>query len=198
MTVANIIALHQTNIVRLLAYSSIAHMGYLLLGLVGGQHLGVTGVYLYGWVYLFMNLGAFSVVIALSKTLGSDDIDAYAGLARRSPLSAGLLALFLISLAGLPPTAGFVAKFYVFLAAFQSGWHWLVALAALNSVISAAYYFKILHAMYFKTSTDEKPLVIDTSERLALAAASFFTLFLGLLPHFFVSTAQALSVVPKP
>jgi NADH-quinone oxidoreductase subunit N len=138
------------------------------------------------------------VVIAISRTLGSDEINAYAGLARRAPGTAALLTLFLVSLAGLPPTAGFIAKFYVFLGSFQSGWIWLVALAAVNSVISAAYYFRILHAMYFKTSSDDKPLTIDSSERLTLAATSFFTLFLGLAPHFFVRSVQALSVMPKP
>src|SRR5205823_3794081 len=160
--------LQQTNVIRLLAYSSIAHMGYLLLGLVGGGELGVTGAYLYGWVYLFMNLGAFAVVISLSKSLGSDDISAYAGLGQRAPVMAALLTLFLVSLAGIPPTAGFVAKFYVFLAAFQSGWIWLVALGALNSVISVAYYFKIVQQMYFRPASGTAPLPLGASERLTL------------------------------
>jgi NADH-quinone oxidoreductase subunit N len=198
MTLANIIGLQQTNIIRLLAYSSIAHMGYLLLGLVGGGDLGITGVYLYGWVYLFMNLGAFAVVISLSNVLGSDDISAYAGLAKRSPLMAGLLTLFLVSLAGIPPTAGFIAKFYVFLAAYQGGFIWLIILAALNSVISVGYYFKIVHWMYFKPAQSNQPIVLGSSERLTLAATSFFTLFLGLAPQFFVTTAQAFTVLPKP
>jgi len=198
MTVGNIIGLQQTNIVRLLAYSSIAHMGYLLLGLVGGGDLGVTGAYMYGWVYLFMNMGAFAVVISLSKTLGSDELPAYAGLAKRSPLMAALLTLFLISLAGIPPTAGFIAKFYVFLAAYQAGWKWLVVLGAFNSVISAGYYFKIIHQMYFRAPAETQPLNLALSERLTLAATSFFTLFLGLAPQIFVVTAQAFSVAPKP
>jgi NADH-quinone oxidoreductase subunit N len=198
MTIANIVALQQTNIIRLLAYSSIAHMGYLLMGLVGGNDLGITGVYLYGWVYLFMNLGVFGIVISLAKTLGSDEISAYAGLAKRAPFLAALLTVFLISLAGLPPTAGFVAKFYVFLSAFQSGWIWLVALAAVNSVISVAYYFRIVHQMYFRQATSDAPIALATSERLTLAATSFVTIFLGLAPQYFVTTAQALSVTIKP
>jgi NADH-quinone oxidoreductase subunit N len=197
MTIGNIIGLQQTNIIRLLAYSSIAHMGYLLLGLVGGGELGVTGAYMYGWVYLFMNLGAFAVVISLSKTLGSDDLTAYAGLAKRSPLTAALLTLFLLSLAGIPPTAGFIAKFYVFLAAYQSGWVWLVALGALNSVISVAYYFKIIHQMYFRQPVGTQPLDFDLSERLTLAATSFFTIFLGVAPQFFVATLQGFNALPK-
>jgi NADH-quinone oxidoreductase subunit N len=198
MTVANAIGLWQTNVVRLLAYSSIAHMGYLLLGLVGAGDLGIASTYLYGWVYLFMNLGAFAIVIIVSRSLGSDELSAYAGLARRSPYLAALLTLFLISLAGLPPLAGFVAKFYVFLAAFRSGWTWLVALGALNSVISVAYYFKIVHWMYLRTAPDQRPITLAASERFTLAATSFFTLFLGLAPQFFVTTAQAFSLVAKP
>jgi NADH-quinone oxidoreductase subunit N len=198
MTIGNIIGLQQSNVIRLLAYSSIAHMGYLLLGLVGGGDLGLTGAYLYGWVYLFMNLGAFAIVISLSKSLGSDDLSAYAGLAKRSPLTAALLTLFLVSLAGIPPTAGFIAKFYVFLAAFQSGWVWLVALAALNSVISVAYYFKIIHQMYFRPPAGTQPLEVGLSGRLTLAVTSFVTLLLGVAPQYFVQAVQKLTVMPKP
>jgi NADH-quinone oxidoreductase subunit N len=192
MTIGNIIGLQQTHIVRLLAYSSIAHMGYLLLGLVGNGELGITGVYMYGWVYLFMNLGAFAVVISLSKSLGGDDLQAYAGLARRAPWMAALMAFFLVSLAGIPPTAGFIAKFYVFLAAFDGGWVWLVALAAFNSVISVGYYFRVIHYMYLRPATSTEPLTIGASDRLTLAATSFFTLAVGIAPQFFVSSAQAL------
>ncbi len=198
MTVANMIALHQTHIVRLLAYSSIAHMGYLLLGLVAGQQLGVTGAYMYGWIYLFMNLGAFAVVIVVSRSLGSDELSAYAGLARRSPFMAALMTLFLVSLAGLPPTAGFIAKFYVFMAAYQSGWKWLVALAALNSVISAAYYFRVLYWMYFRAPTNDVEMSLKSSQRLTLALTSGFTILLGVAPQFFIRTIQSLSILPKP
>lgn len=197
MTIGNIIGLQQTNVIRLLAYSSIAHMGYLLLGVIGGGMLGVTGVYLYAWIYLFMNLGAFGVVIIVSNAVGSTTLPAYAGLAKRSPMLAALLTLFLVSLAGLPPTAGFVAKFYVFAAAFQSGWKWLVLAGALNSVISVGYYFKILHAMYFQSPSSTAPIALGTSERVTLAATSFFTLFLGLFPGLFLSCVQGLSIV-KP
>jgi NADH-quinone oxidoreductase subunit N len=199
MTLGNIIGLQQTHIVRLLAYSSIAHMGYLLLGLVSGDALGMTGVYLYAGTYLFMNLGAFAVVICLSKSLGSDELSAYAGLGKRSPGIAALLAFFLISLTGVPPTAGFIAKYYVFQAAFQSGWLWLVLLAAVNSVISAAYYFRIIRWMYFQEPASEQPLPpLGSRERLVLAATSFFTLSVGLAPQFFIGTVQAFLVVPKP
>ena len=150
MTIANVIGLQQTNVVRLLAYSSIAHMGYLLLGLIAGGTTGISSVYFYGGAYLFMNLGAFAVVICLANALRSSDLSAFAGLGKRAPLLSALFALFLVSLAGVPPTVGFVAKFYIFWAAFNAGWTWLVVLAAVNSVISVGYYFKILRAMYFE------------------------------------------------
>jgi NADH-quinone oxidoreductase subunit N len=198
MTIANLLGLRQTNILRLLAYSSIAHMGNIMLGLVSGTEMGINGVYLYSWIYLFMNLGAFAIVINLSKALESDEISAYGGLSKRAPALAALMAFFLISLMGIPPTAGFIAKYYVFQAAYQSGWVWLVLLAALNSVISAAYYFKIIHQMYFVDSTSNEPIRLATSERVALAATSFFTIALGVVPQCFVAAAQALNFLPKP
>jgi len=184
MTVANLIGLQQTNVVRLLAYSSIAHMGYILLGLVAGGPAGISSVYLYGGVYLFMNLGAFAVVICLSNALQSNDLSAYAGLGKRAPLLSALFVLFLVSLAGIPPTAGFIAKFYVFSAAYNAGWIWLVLVAAVNSVISVGYYFKILRAMYFVPSSSDAPIPINLSTRLTLAVTSFVTIFLGVLPQY--------------
>ncbi len=196
MTVANLIGLQQTNVVRLLAYSSIAHMGYLLLGLVAGGPAGIASVYLYGWIYLFMNLGAFTVVICLSNVLQSSDLSAYAGLAKRSPLLSILFVLFLISLAGIPPTAGFIAKFYIFSAAYHAGWIGLVLIASANSVIAVGYYFKIIHVMYFKPPVSEAPLVVSLPYRLVLGITSFVTLFLGLAPQAGFATAEKL--VNKP
>lgn len=198
MTTANLIALQQTNIIRLLAYSSIAHMGYLLLGLVGGEQGGISGVYLYGLAYLLMNLGAFAVVIALSGQLASDDLSAYAGLAHRAPGIAALLTLFLASLAGIPPTVGFLAKFYVFLAAFQAGWVWLVALAALNSVISVAYYFKIVHWMYFKPAASSTPAAPGFGESLAVGLAAALTIAIGVAPQYVLPWTQRLAIGPHP
>ena len=193
MTIANVIGLQQTNVVRLLAYSSIAHMGYLLLGLVASSTMGLSSVYIYGWVYLFMNLGAFAVVICLGNETGSNDLSSYAGLAKRAPFVSALLVIFLISLAGLPPTAGFIAKFYVLSAAFQSHWTWLVLAASANSVISIGYYFKILHAMYFQKPVDETPIKMPMSTRFTLAATSFFTLFLGIFPQIYLVKSQSLA-----
>jgi len=196
MTVANLIGLQQTNVVRLLAYSSIAHMGYMLLGLIAGGATGIASVYFYGGAYLFMNLGAFAVVICLANALHSNDLSAFAGLGKKAPLLSALFVLFLVSLAGVPPTVGFVAKFYIFWAAFSAGWTWLVVLAAVNSVISVGYYFKILRAMYFQPPASEAPVAMNLPMRLTLAVTSFVTLFVGLFPQ--VGFAKAVRLAPRP
>ncbi len=199
MTIGNVIGLQQTNVIRLLAYSSIAHMGYLLLGLVAATTMGLSSVYIYGWVYLFMNLGTFAIVIALSNAMGSTEISSYAGLARRAPRVSALLVLFVLSLAGIPPTAGFFAKFYVFAAAFDAQWKWLVVIAAVNSLISVGYYFKILHAMYFQAPTETSDVELTSSSLLTLGATSFFTLAIGFAPQFFLGRSQFLAetVIPR-
>jgi NADH-quinone oxidoreductase subunit N len=196
MTVANVIGLKQTNVVRLLAYSSIAHMGYLLLGLVAGGSMGTSSVYLYGWIYLFMNMGAFAVVITLSNALQSNELSAYEGLAKRSPFLSALFLLFLISLAGIPPTAGFIAKFYVFSAAYNAGWFWLVLVAAANSVIAVGYYFKILHAMYFKAPVSDSPIPVTMPSRFVLGITSFVTICLGVWPQVGFSKIERLLTKP--
>jgi len=196
MTVGNIIGLQQTNVVRLLAYSSIAHMGYIFLGLIAGTSAGASSVYFYGWIYLFMNLGAFAVVVCISNAMGSSELSSYRGLGKRAPLLSGLLVLFLLSLAGIPPTAGFVAKFYVFSAAYDAGWVWLVIVAAINSVISVGYYFKILHAMYFQAPATDSPVELDLSARLALWLASGVTLLVGIYPQYMMARTQMLASTP--
>ncbi len=208
MTIANVIGLQQRNVVRLLAYSSIAHMGYVLLGVVAGGTSGLLSIYIYGWIYLFMNLGAFAIVICLSRVQHSSDLSAYEGLAKRSPILSALLVLFLVSLAGLPPTAGFVAKFYVFAAIYEAGRLPLLLIAAVNSVIAVGYYFKILHAMYFKEPNFQGDIRLPLSTRFVLAVTSFVTLFWGLAPQAGVAhlkkfiqqppAQQAVSETPQP
>jgi NADH-quinone oxidoreductase subunit N len=171
--------------------------------LVAGGPMGNSSVYFYAFVYLFMNLGAFGVVVCLANALESSDLSAFAGLGKKSPLLSALFVLFLVSLAGVPPTAGFVAKFYVFWAAFNAGWTWLVILAAINSVISVGYYFKILRAMYFQAPTSAAPVPMNLPIRLTLAATSFVTLFLGLAPQLGFTAADKLAnnpalVAPAP
>ncbi|HSN75094.1 MAG TPA: NADH-quinone oxidoreductase subunit N [Anaerolineae bacterium] len=151
MTLGNLAALRQTSLKRMLAYSSIAHAGYALVGLVPGTSQGVSAVLFYMVTYLFMNLGAFAVVTALER-LGENDVlnGHFAGLADRRPALAAAMAIFMFSLAGIPPFAGFFAKFFVFSAAMVDGWGWLVLIGVVNSVISAFYYLGITVQMYFR------------------------------------------------
>lgn len=158
MTLGNLAALRQTSLKRMLAYSSIAHAGYALVGLVPGTSQGVSAVLFYMVTYLFMNLGAFAVVTALER-LGENDVlnGRFAGLADRRPALAAAMAIFMFSLAGIPPFAGFFAKFFVFSAAMVDGWGWLVLIGVVNSVISAFYYLGITVQMYFRKAEEAHP-----------------------------------------
>ena len=155
MTLGNLAALRQTSLKRLLAYSSIAHAGYALVGLVPGTSQGVSAVLFYMVTYTFMNLGAFAVVTALER-LGENDVlnGRFAGLADRQPALAAAMAIFMFSLAGIPPFAGFFAKFFVFSAAMAEGWGWLVLIGVVNSVISAFFYLGITVQMYFRKEAE--------------------------------------------
>lgn len=148
MTIGNLAAYKQTNVKRLLAYSSIAHAGYLLLGFVVMHGSGLMAMLFYMAVYVFMNLGAFLCVIAVTENGGGEDISDFRGLGWRSPFLAMCMAAFLFSLTGLPPLAGFVGKVYLFAALVDQGWVWLSVVAALNSAVSLYYYLKVVKAMY--------------------------------------------------
>jgi NADH-quinone oxidoreductase subunit N len=153
MTLGNLAAILQNNLKRLLAYSSIAHAGYLLMGVVAGGTEGFSSVTLYAGVYVLMNLGAFSVVVAVEGATGSEDLKDWKGLGRKAPLLALCMAVFLFSLVGLPPTAGFVGKLYLFAALLKHGGDWFVVLAVVgivNSVVSLYYYARVLKAMYLE------------------------------------------------
>lgn len=148
MTVGNLIALAQKEVKRLLAYSSISHAGYALIGVVAFSHLGIVSVIFYLIAYVLTNLLAFGVVAIVGKVTGSDEYTAYNGLSRRNaPLALAMLAGFL-SLAGMPPFAGFIAKFYIFLAAIQAGWIWLALVGVLNSIVGLYYYLNIMKHVY--------------------------------------------------
>ena len=190
MTGGNLIAVVQTNIKRMLAYSAIAHAGYLLLGMAAGVRSGPAILY-YLLGYAFTNLGAFSVVIALERRgeVGNQISD-FRGLAARQPLLAGAMAIFLLSLAGVPPLAGFVGKFYIFSEALHQGYVGLVIIAVLNSVISAYYYFYVLVAMYMQEGGVE---VERVSARPALVAAiglaALATILIGVYPQPYIASA---------
>jgi NADH-quinone oxidoreductase subunit N len=152
MTVGNLAALRQTNLKRLLAYSSIAHAGYLLVGVAAGGSLGASAVLFYLLAYTLMNVGAFAVVIAVGRwdttTEKAVTLDSLAGLAYRKRWLAAAMALFMLSLAGVPPLVGFLAKFYIFSAAVQAGLTWLAIIGVINSVVSAYYYLRVVVMMY--------------------------------------------------
>ena len=156
MTVGNITALRQDNIKRVLAYSSIAHAGYALVGFTAGNGTGTAGILFYMLSYAFMNIGAFAIVILVSKKGETNgNVSDFAGLGFKRPLLALVMTLFLFSLAGVPPAAGFIGKFYLFSGAIQKGYIWLAVIGVLNSAASVYYYLRIMVYMYFKESTED-------------------------------------------
>ena len=193
MTIGNLVAIAQANLKRMLAYSTIAHMGYLLIGPVVGSQLGVAAVLFYSLTYALMTIGAFGMVILLQRgTVRGDQIDDFTGLAQKSPLSAAVMLLFLLSLTGIPPTAGFVGKFYLFAAAVEAGYIWLVLIAVVNSAISLFYYMRVVVAMYMR-DLPPQGLALSTSStlRVALLLAAAGTLLLGIFPGPILEFARA-------
>ena len=183
MTVGNFVAIPQKNVKRLLAYSTISQAGYILVGFVGAPAAGMSAVVFYLLVYTLTNLAAFAVVIAFSEIVGSDQLEDYSGLARRQPLLGLAFALALLSLAGIPPLGGFVGKIFLFSAAMQEGYLWLVIVAALNSVVSLYYYLLVLRRMYISEPARNYPRGIVSLPLKAVLAVSIAGIFwLGILP----------------
>jgi len=187
MTIGNITAVSQSNIKRFLAYSSIAQAGYILMGMAVFSHLGRDAVLIYLFAYVLTNLGAFTVVTLVGEETQSNSLDAYAGLSQRSPAAAALLAVFLLSLAGLPPLAGFIGKYYVFAAAIQGKFITLTVVAAINSVIAAYYYFRIIRLMYLAPAAGPAFVSRDKALMTALWALFLGVLALGVFPGFFIT-----------
>ena len=192
MTFGNLVAIQQQNIKRLLAYSSISQVGYILLGVVslGPASIGQAGVLIYLLAYLFTNLGAFAAVVAFSHITRSDNIADYAGLVRRSPLLALALVVFFMSLAGIPPTGGFVGKLFVFGAAVQAGFYALAIAGVLNSVVSLYYYFAIVRRMFFAPPRDASPLPLSSSLAFTVLATMLLTLAIGIYPQPLIDLAN--------
>lgn len=197
MTVGNVLALVQKNIKRLLAYSSIAHAGYILIGVVALSQLGLTSVVFYLIAYLITNLAAFGIVVTFSQVVGSDEISAYSGLSRRKPWLALAMMVAFLSLAGMPPLAGFVAKVFVFAAAVKVGLIWLAFIGVLNSIVGLYYYLTVLKYVYlFRSDDEDKPLNISRSYAIALSVLIFGIILVGTLfgPWFNISTKIASSL----
>jgi len=193
MTIGNFAALTQTNLKRMLAYSSIAHAGYILVALAARSDIGTAAAMFYLAGYAFMNIGAFAVVIHISgKGERNLKIDDLAGLARRQPVTAAMMTIFLLSLIGVPLTGGFFGKFYIFRAALDSNLVWLTVLGLLNSAVAAYYYLRLLVVMYMyepgEVSNNLEPLTFGLRAALTLSAIGTFVL--GILPGALVSFAQ--------
>jgi NADH-quinone oxidoreductase subunit N len=200
MTVGNLLALPQTNIKRLLAFSSVAHAGYVLIGVIALTELGVASVVFYLAAYILTNLLAFGIVMAFSRVTGLDDITDYAGMSRRNPgLALMMLAAFL-SLAGMPPFGGFVAKVVVFAAGIQAGYVWLVVIGILNSVIGVYYYLNVMKYVYLYRMPDQDeekhPVPLTRPYTIALVVLVFGVILIGTLfaPWFSWSDAAALNL----
>jgi len=182
MTLGNVMAIPQKNIKRLLAYSSIAHAGYALIGVAALSELGIASVVLYLIVYVITNLAAFGAVAAFWRVSGSDQISDYAALSRRSPKLALIMLVTFLSLAGMPPLGGFVAKFFVFAAAINAGLVWLAIIGVLNAIVGLYYYLVILKVVYlFRSEEEDKPIPVTRPYALALTVLVVGIILLGTL-----------------
>ncbi len=180
MIVGNLVALWQQNIKRLLAYSSIAHAGYILMGLVVLTDEGVSAIMIYVFIYLFMNMGAFYVAMLVSNKLGTEQIDDYKGLGRRAPLESVAMTVFLVALTGLPPTAGFIAKLFIFGAAINAGWLLLVLIAGIMTIVSLFYYMRVVRNMFLFEPQEEAGLLnFGLSSKIILMVMLVPTLIFG-------------------
>jgi len=181
MTLGNLVAVWQNNLKRLLAYSSIAHAGYMLMGIVVLSDKGIAAVLIYFVVYLFMNLGAFYVVMLVANKTGSEDIDSYKGLGYRAPFVSVAMVIFFISLAGLPPTAGFIGKLFIFASLLDAKWIWLAIVGAINSVISLYYYVRVVRNIFLRDPEAGAERIVFTIPQIAIVLLLVVpTLVLGL------------------
>ena len=183
LVVGNLIALVQTNLKRMLAYSSVSHGGYVIMGLIAGSEAGITAVMYYCLVYIFANAGAFIVVSVIeSSTGGRKEIKDVAGLAVRSPFLAVVMLFFLAALAGLPPTAGFTGKFFLFVSVVEIGMFWLAGVALLMTVISLYYYLRVIKTMFADSPSDENPVFIPFAVKTVLALSVIMLILFGIFP----------------
>ena len=199
MSLGNLVAILQTNIKRMLAYSTIAHAGYLMVGLAAVAArtpeaeavAGPSGVLFYLSGYAATNLTAFAAIIAISNRVGSDRIDAFAGMSRRAPYLAGVLAFALVSLIGVPPTVGFMAKMYIFGAAINANLEWLALAGVINSVVSVYYYLRVIKVMYLQEPEDESRVRSGVPMKLAIFVAMAGTGFFGVYPTPLIELARS-------
>jgi len=193
MTIGNVAAIAQTNVKRMLAYSSIAHSGYVLIGIVAGGAAGGAAAVFYLLAYVAMNLGAFAVIILLEHKGGQrgEELKDYAGLGFRYPLIGALLSLFMISLSGIPPTVGFAGKLYLFGAAVQTGHVFLAVVGVLNSAVSVFYYLRLMVLMYMREAQETLPPIrVPVTLAVVLLVTAAGTLWPGLFPAAWLDAAR--------
>lgn len=183
MLVGNIVAIAQSNIKRMLAYSSIAHAGYMLIGITAGGDVSLAGVLFYLIAYVFTNLGAFGIASMLETSdQQGTDLESFRGLYYRRPLLAVLMGVFMFSLVGLPPLAGFFGKYYIFVAAIENGYTWLTIIGVVTSMISVYYYLRVVVLMFFQTAEERTSPRVALSGTVALLISAFGVLLVGLFP----------------
>ncbi len=180
--IGNLIALSQKDVKRLLAYSSIAQAGYILVGVVAANSFGLKGVLFYAMIYVFANTGAFAVATAVEVDTGKTGIEAFAGLSKRSPMLAAIMTICMLSLAGIPPMAGFAGKFYLFAGAIQNGYLWLAVIGLIMSMVSVYYYLGVSKAMYIGENENESPVLTTGGSTVALWICVLATILLGVYP----------------
>src|SRR5437899_24336 len=198
MPLGNLAALSQTNIKRFFGYSTISHVGYLLLGVIAaadGNRDGLLAVLIYLFVYAFMNLGAFAVFILMRrKDIIGDELDDLSGLMARAPGMAILMLVYLLSLAGIPPTAGFIGKYFIFLSLIETGHYYLAVLGVVYAVVALYYYFRIVVAMFMKRTVDQVPLERSWGLTVALVVTLAVTVAIGVYPEPLIRLAQTAAV----
>jgi NADH-quinone oxidoreductase subunit N len=188
MLFGSIVAISQNNVKRMLAYSSIAHAGYMLIGLAAGNYDGIAGIIFYLAAYTFMNLGAFGIVAMIEgKNETNLTLDSYSGLASRQPLLAAMLSIFMFSLAGIPPFAGFFGKYYVFIAAIKANLTWLAIVGVISSVISVYFYLRIVVLMYFKDAELDVKVEESNTGLLAVMVSVLLVIVIGIAPGSLIS-----------
>lgn len=193
MIVGNVVAIAQTNIKRMLAYSSVAHAGYILIAIAAGAMESIQGIIFYLIAYTLTNLGAFGIVSVLeSETQTNLSIDDYNGLGHRKPILAVLMSIFMFSLTGIPPFAGFFGKYYIFYAAIQQGYTWLVIIGVLTSVISAYFYLRLVVVMYFKDSIVDTPVLVSRYSLASHVISAVGVILFGILPSLILDLIQHL------
>ncbi len=193
MIVGNLFGLAQTNLKRMLAYSSVAHAGYMLIGIASGQPIGQQGILFYLVSYAFTNLGAFGILSILERDSGENlTYEEYAGLGTRKPVIAALLSAFMFSLTGIPPFAGFIGKYYLFTSAVQSHMTWLAILGVVTSLMSAYYYLRVVVYMYFREAKDNAEIHVPGLALCSIVISAAGIIVLGILPSLILNVTQLL------